>query len=153
MTLAPEQLQTVVQLLGGAIGGAASVLVAYALPRYTRHILVTVLFIGALAYVVFSVDAHPSAPWLLIELLGVGVYGTMAMLGLRGSPWWLVAGWAAHPLWDIGLHSFGPGSTFAPAWWTVGCLSWDLVVAGSIAYRIVRGWGPAIQPQLHDKAP
>lgn len=148
MHLPSEQLPTTTLLLIGAAGGLVNALVAFTLPRQTRKVLVTVLFIAALAYVFFAVNAHMSTSWLLLELLGVGLYGTLGLLGLRGSPWWLVAGWAAHPVWDIALHFFGAGGAFAPVWWTVPCLSWDLVVAGFTAYRIGHGWDPAARPAL-----
>jgi hypothetical protein len=32
------------------------------------------------------------------ELVGVAIFGGMALLGLRGYLWWIVAGWAFHPL-------------------------------------------------------
>ncbi len=140
-------IQHLVPLLVGAVGGALFLLFAYyARPLHTRKILARGLIIAALVYIYFSVDAHTSTSWLLVELLGVGIYGTLGMLGLRRSAWWLVAGWAAHPVWDIAIHYVGPGSEFAPAWYTIPCLSWDLVVAGALAYRLARGWTPALQP-------
>ncbi len=36
--------------------------------------------------------------WIVGELVGVAIFGGMALLGLRGSLWWIVAGWAFHPL-------------------------------------------------------
>jgi hypothetical protein len=54
------------------------------------------------------------------------------VLGVRGSHWWLVAGWALHPIWDIALHYIGPGAAFAPAPYALACLGFDLVVAAAI---------------------
>jgi hypothetical protein len=125
-------------LVNGAVLGAATTALAFAFPRLTRRILAAVLVGAALAYVVFAWSAGESPRWLLLELAGVAVYGGMAVRGVRGSPWWLVAGWTLHPLWDAALHYFGPGGGFAPTWWTVPCISWDLVTAGWIALRIVR---------------
>jgi hypothetical protein len=48
-------------------------------------------------------------------LIGVAIDGGMALRGLRGSAWWIAAGWARHPIWDVALHFFGPGRTFAPS--------------------------------------
>jgi len=63
----------------------------------------------------------------------------MALLGLRGSPYWLAAGWALHPLWDVGLHYIGPGHSFAPMTYAIACISFDLVVAAyiAIAYGLI----------------
>ena len=84
-------------LIAGALGGALFVLTAYAVRRRTRQILFRGLVVAALAYVIFSVHGRTSASWVLLELLGVCIYGGMAFLGLRRSPWWMVAGWALHP--------------------------------------------------------
>jgi len=126
-------------LVIGAIGGALSVLIAFALRRYTREILFFLLIGAAAAYVYFALRAGETPLWLFVELVGVGVYGLMGFRGLRGSPWWLVAGWALHVIWDVGLHYFGPGRAFAPVPYTIACVSWDLVVAGYLGYRITRG--------------
>jgi hypothetical protein len=69
------------------------------------------------------------AIWTLIELLQVVVFGTMALLGLRGSPYWLAAGWALHPLWDVWLHYTGPGEVFTPWTYAIACVSFDWLVA------------------------
>lgn len=145
-------MDVLITLLAGAILGAAFVLLAFALRAYTLQILVVGLISAAAAYVWFALDAGESSTWLVIELVGIGIYGAMGLRGLRGSPWWLAAGWAFHPLWDIALHYVGPGDSFAPDWYALLCLSFDLVVAGYIAYRITRGWGSVSEPALRRKA-
>jgi len=125
-------------LIAGAVFGALFVLIAYAIPTQTQRILFRGLVVAALAYVIFSVHGHASAGWIGLELLGLAIYGGMAFLGLRRSPWWMVAAWALHPVWDIALHYFGGGAAFAPAPYALGCLTWDPIVAIYIAYRIVR---------------
>ncbi len=79
-------------------------------------------------------------------MAGVVIYSGMGLTGLRGSLWWLVAGWALHPLWDMGLHYAGPGRSFAPILeYVIPCLSFGLVVAAYTAYKIARGVHPAIK--------
>jgi hypothetical protein len=131
-------------LLAGAAGGALFVGAACALPRRTRGILVVGLFVAALFYVYFAARARVSPAWLAAELAGVALYGGMALRGRRGSPWWIAAGWALHPIWDVALHYLGPGRAFAPAWYATLCLTWDLVVAAVIAYQVLRGSGTGI---------
>ena len=126
-------------LVGGAVQGAVLTFVAIAIPRYTRHILAAVLVVAALFYVRFALEAHTSAAWLAAELAGVGIFGYAAHRGVRGSAWWLVAGWAMHPIWDVALHYTGPGRAFAPAWYTTSCLTFDLMVAGVTAIAILIG--------------
>ena len=135
-------------LINGLIQASMLVLVAWSLSRWTRDVvgralLAVVLCGAALVYVYHAARAGAGVGWLAAELLGVAVYGAMALRGVRGSPWWLVAGWALHPVWDVALHHVGAGRAFAPAWYTVPCLSWDLVVATVVAACILRGWDAA----------
>jgi hypothetical protein len=126
-------------LINGAIFAAIAVIVpAFLLSRFTRDIigrsvLVIFLFVAAGAYFGFAimgrevVDTQPI--WTLIELVQVVVFGTMALLGLRGSPYWLAAGWALHPFWDLVVHYKGPGHPFTPWTYAIACISFDWLVA------------------------
>jgi hypothetical protein len=62
------------------------------------------LFIAGGEYVGFAVGEGVSPIWALSEVLQVVVFGAVGLLGLRGSPYWLAAGWALHPLWDVVVH-------------------------------------------------
>ncbi|HEU4629571.1 MAG TPA: DUF6010 family protein [Gemmatimonadaceae bacterium] len=124
-------------LLAGALGGALFVGIAFALTRRTRGILVRGMIVTALCYVYFAVKADAGPAWLAAELAGVALYGAMALRGLRGSAWWLVAAWGLHPVWDVALHLVGSGRTFAPAAFPIACLTWDPVVAGVVAAGIL----------------
>jgi hypothetical protein len=147
MHLPLEQSQAANLVLNGAILGAFNALAAHLLPRYRRHVLSAVLLVAALAYVHFTLAAGAGPVWLLVEVLGVLAYGVAAWRGLRGSAWWLAAGWALHPVWDIALHYAGPGAAIAPTWWTVPCLGWDLVVAGYIAVLTLGARRAGMAPQ------
>ena len=126
-------------LVGGAVYGATFAFIAIAAPRYTRQLLAAVLVVAALCYVAFAIAAPAGAPWILAELAGVGIYGYVAMRGLRGSAWWLVAGYALHPIWDVALHLAGPGGSFSPEWYAASCLTYDLFVAGIAAIAVLIG--------------
>lgn len=126
-------------LINGAVFAALAVIVpAFLLSRFTRDIigrsvLVIFLFVAAGAYFGFAtlgrevVDTHPI--WTLVELAQVIVFGTLGLLGLRGSPYWIAAGWALHPFWDVVLHYVGPGSSFTPWTYAIACISFDWLVA------------------------
>ena len=126
-------------LINGAISAAVAVVVpAFLLSRFTRDIfgrsvLVIWLFIAAGAYFGFAtlgrdvVDTYPI--WMLVEIAQVFAFGALALLGLRGSPYWIAAGWALHPLWDVVVHYLGPGSAFTPWTYAIACISFDWLVA------------------------
>jgi hypothetical protein len=131
-------------LLEGAVGAVALIVIASLLSRFTRDIvgrslLVIFLFTAAGAYFGFAIAAGAGPIWTLVELAQVIIFGTVALLGLRGSPAWLAAGWALHPLWDVWLHYIGPGRSFAPMTYAIACISFDLVVAAyiAIAYGLI----------------
>lgn len=91
-------------------------------------------------YVYFAARAGAGAVWLAGELVGIAIYGSMGLRGIRGSAWWLAAGWALHPVWDILLHYIGPGHSFAPETYTIPCITFDLGVAAyiAVAYGLFR---------------
>lgn len=131
-------------LAEGAFLAVPLIVIAFLLSRFTRDLvgrslLVVFLFAAAGAYFGFALLAAPGPIWVLAELVQVIVFGAIALLGLRGSPWWLAAGWALHPLWDVVLHYIGPGYSFAPITYTIPCLSFDLLVAAyiAIAYGLI----------------
>jgi hypothetical protein len=126
-------------LVGGAVNGATFAFVAIAIPRFTRQILAAVLAVAALCYVAFAVAADAGAAWVAVEVAGAGIYGYAALRGVRGSAWWLVVGWALHPVWDVALHLAGPGRSVAPVWYATSCLTYDLLVASIAAIAILIG--------------
>ena len=126
-------------LINGAIFATVAVIVpAFLLSRFTRDIigrsvLVIFLFIAAGAYFGFATlgrDVVGSPPiWMLVEIAQVIVFGSLGLLGLRGSPYWIAAGWALHPFWDVVVHYIGPGSSFTPWTYAIACISFDWLVA------------------------
>ncbi len=126
-------------MINGAVNAAVAVIVpAFLLSRFTREIvgrsvLVIFLFVAAGAYFGFAtlgrdvVDTQPI--WMLVELAQVIVFGVLGLLGLRGSPYWIAAGWALHPFWDFALHYVGPGHSFTPWTYVFACISFDWLIA------------------------
>jgi hypothetical protein len=145
-------------LINGAAYAAIFIVVAFLISRFTseivwRSFLVFFLLIAAGLYIVFAVRAGKSAVWVMGELVGVAIFGGVGLLGLRGSLWWLVAVWALHPLWDVGLHYVGPGRSFAPETYTIACVSFDLLVAAYIAIAYGLGLTGGRRPARRDDAP
>jgi hypothetical protein len=101
-------------------------------PGRERLVYAVGLVITALVYVVFGVVGDASVQWLAFESLGVFLYGAAALGGLRGRPWLLAMGWAAHVSWDALFHLSGAGSEYTPHWYPWLCVSFDLVMAGAV---------------------
>jgi len=90
------------------------------------------LVITAFVYLAFALVGGASAQWLVIESLGVLLYGGAVWGGLRGRLWLLAMGWTAHVAWDVLLHMSGSGSDYTPNWYPWACVSFDLVIAGAV---------------------
>ena len=91
------------------------------------------LIIAALIYVGFSLFADDPR-WISLELVGLAIYFIFALLGLKYSPWFLAIGWAAHIVWDIGLHT-STAISFVPEWYPLLCVAYDVVMASYIAFH------------------
>jgi hypothetical protein len=117
-------------LINGAVFAIVAVIVpAFLLSRFARDIigrsvLVIFLIIAAGAYFGFAIVGRDlvgsDQVWILVELAQAVVFGAIALLGLRGSPYWIAAGWALHPFWDVVLHYMGPGHSFTPWTYSIG---------------------------------
>lgn len=139
-------------LIEGAIGGAAVSLIAFFLSRLAgdivaRTFLATVLFAAAGAYFGFAFIGPVSRIWLLVELLQCVAYGTLGLIGWRGSAKWLALGWALHPVWDFGVHHLGPGRSFAPLTYVFACITFDWVVSAYILIYYRGASDPELNPE------
>lgn len=129
-----------IALLLGAVLSLALVGLARIYPPSRERLVYAVgLVFTALVYVVFGVAGGASAQWLALESLGVFLYGAAAWGGLRGRPWLLALGWAAHVAWDVLLHLSGAGAEYTPHWYPWLCVSFDLVMAGAVLASSRRG--------------
>ncbi|MFC3979863.1 DUF6010 family protein [Streptosporangium jomthongense] len=71
-----------------------------------------------------------------VEYAASGVVVALALLGVFRSPWFLVAAWVLHPVWDVVVpRHLEPPLTDLPT----ACVLYDLLVAGYLAYRARRG--------------
>jgi hypothetical protein len=71
--------------------------------------------------------------WFWLELAGIAIFATLALLGVKISPWFLVIGIAAHGLgWDWWhFHK----SAYIPDWYSIGCLLVDITIGAYAAVR------------------
>lgn len=104
--------------------------------RPTRERQLMALFLGLMptVYLLSGYLHGISWLWMLIELIGQGIFAAIAVAGVRQSPWILVAGLAAHGLvWDAFHYE---RTTFMPSWYAVACLIVDVGWAGYAALRV-----------------
>ncbi len=123
-------------LVAGVILAAAFIHVTRRFDTYKAFAIG--LVVAACIYVAFALTNGASAGWIALELAGVILYGSIALLGMRHNRVWLAIGWGTHLLWDIGLHLLGQGHSFAPRGYAITCISFDAVLALYIAYRCTR---------------
>jgi hypothetical protein len=120
----------------GLVFGAAFIF--YARKRSERRVFAYGLVAAAMVYVGFALAGSASSTWIAIEIAGVVFCGILAVFGIKHSQWWLALGWGLHPVWDVCIHLVGKGAAFAPAWYVVACLSFDVLVAGYIIMQLRR---------------
>jgi hypothetical protein len=120
----------VIALLAGVALAVPYVL--YARRRGKRAFAIG-LVLAAIVYVPFAIAAGTRHD-VFIEVCGVALFGVLAILGTRSSAYFLAAGWAAHGAWDVVLHPIG-SPTYAPWWYPVACIGFDIVVAAALLLR------------------
>jgi hypothetical protein len=108
-------------------------------------VLSITLIVVALVYVAFALANRAGWRWLLLEVVGAGVYTTIAFLSIQRGLGWLVLGWAAHPLWDVGVHLVYRQPSFAPPWYEIACVSFDFIVAAYVLLAQIQPAWPDFQ--------
>ena len=117
----------------GVGSGLAGILLFKLQPARERQLYAIGLIVAAIIYVGFAMYGD-GPKWVGSELLGLVVYGAMAVAGWRGSMWWLALGWATHALWDIVVH--GAHTPFAPRPYAIWCAAVDVTFGVYIAWRL-----------------
>jgi hypothetical protein len=112
----------------GAVLGALLAIFARTRKSAEVRVLTLGLVVTALIYVGLALVGD-NRQWLVTELLGLALFGSLAWLGLRVSLWWLALGWLGHVVWDVGLH-LDRAQPLVGAWYPLFCIGFDLVVAG-----------------------
>jgi len=99
-----------------------------------RSFYPVVLIVIATLYLLFATMAG-STHSLVAEAIPALLFGTLAALGFRKSPWFAVAGLALHGVFDF-FHPAVIANPGVPVWWPGWCLSYDVVAAGYLAALI-----------------
>jgi ketosteroid isomerase-like protein len=125
----------------GCATAVAVLLVSRALPapRLERGVLALFLALMPAVYLAgWGLTEHGPRVW--IEIAGLAIFVTLAILGLLISPWYLALGIIAHgALWDAWHHERIVAQQFIPSWYTIACLIADVGV-GVYACRRIREW-------------
>lgn len=97
-----------------------------------RSFYPVVLIVIAAGYILFAAMSG-STRTLAAELLPTGVFIAVAMLGYKGSPWFLVAGLIGHGVFDF-VHPLLINNAGVPVWWPGFCSSYDVVAGALLAF-------------------
>jgi hypothetical protein len=120
---------------GNILAGAAITAIRFSGRRGSdAERLLLAVFLAAMPLIYLSSwFLAPQPGWLAGELVGVVIFGTLAVLGWRGSIWWLALGIAAHGLfWDLWHYD---RATFIPNWYALGCLITDVSLGVYVALQ------------------
>jgi hypothetical protein len=122
------------------VGALLAVVVGAAATRLhldrDRAFYPTILVVIASYYALFAVMGDSSHA-LLVETPAITVFLAAAAVGFRRSLWLVVAGLAAHGIFDA-LHNRMITNPGVPLWWAQFCLSYDVVAAGCLSYLLLR---------------
>jgi len=124
------------ELIPGALAGGAFVAACHlGFPQHERRLLGLGLVAAALVYLGLAITQGAAAGWLAAEAGAVALFGLLALAGLRNGLGWLALGWLLHVAWDILLHRGGGAPGYAPTWYPMACVGFDLTVAAWIFSR------------------
>lgn len=122
----------------GALFGAGFIFLTLWSGLKARQIFAYGLIAVSFVYVALSGRSDNPTVWLGFEMTGVAIFGSLAMLSVIGSPWWLIAGYALHPIWAIVFHYIGTGSAFVPKEYVLANAGFDVALATYLAYETLR---------------
>jgi hypothetical protein len=91
----------------------------------------TVLIVVASYYGLFAIMGG-SLRELAVESVVIVTFVVMAVLGFKKTPWLVVAGLAAHGIFDF-WHGHLIANAGVPAWWPAWCMSYDITAAVYLA--------------------
>ena len=105
-----------------------------------RSYYATVLAVIGLLYGLWAVMSG-STTTLLLESIGIIAFLILSVLGFKLSQWFLVAGLAAHGVYDY-FHGHLFTNSGVPAFWPMFCGSYDVTAAAYLAWLLWRRGTP-----------
>jgi hypothetical protein len=129
-----EELWMRYPAIAGVALAAPSIAVYAALPDRLAPVGAALLLVAVAAVYLGFAFADGSPVRIVIEFIGLVVFGGAALVGIDGSIWIIPTFLALHPVWDWMHHPRALGG--APTWFPTACALFDLPVAASIAWRL-----------------
>ena len=120
--------------------GIALALIVSSFARLTgfdrdRAFYPTMVIVIALYYVLFAVMAASSRA-LVVDSLAMTLFVVVAAIGFKRDLWLVVAGLAAHGVFDA-FHSRVVTNPGVPEWWPAFCLAFDVGAAAFLAWLLL----------------
>lgn len=104
----------------------------------------TVMIVIAFLYVLFAAIGGGAA--IPIEAaIGVG-FATLAALGFKKSPWFVVVALIGHGLFDL-VHPHAIANAGVPVWWPDFCSAYDVTAGALLGLQIALGRAHAPESQ------
>jgi hypothetical protein len=117
----------------GALAAVGFTFLAQALAG-RRALVIYALALIAAALIYFLAALSGGYKNILSEAAGLGIFGALAIFGLRRSSVLLAFGWVLHVGWDLSAYPLiSVGSV--PHWYRWACVGFDLVLAGYLVGR------------------
>jgi hypothetical protein len=126
-------MDIVIGIVLALVTGASGTFIAF---DRERGFYPLILIVIATYYILFAAICM-STPAAVRETLAAAAYITIAVVGYRSSLWIVVAGLAAHGIFDL-LHGELINNPGVPSFWPRFCLSYDLVAAGYLYVLLLR---------------
>jgi len=102
-----------------------------------RALYPTLLIVIASYYVLFAVLGG-SMHALVIEVLAMSLFSTVAIVGFKSNLWLVAVALAGHGAFDL-VHDRLVSNPGVPTWWPTFCLAFDVFLAGIFAWLLRSG--------------
>lgn len=114
----------------GIILVAVTIAISLALPKANALQYLTVLLMGiATVYLGFTFSNAGRKQDIIIEMANITMYIVLVLLSIGITPYFLVAGYFWHGVWDIIHHKkVNLVQTKVPEWYIYGCILYDWVI-------------------------
>jgi|SRR5207248_2461445 len=102
-----------------------------------RALYPTLLIVIASYYVLFAVLGG-SMHALVIEVVAMSLFSTVAIVGFKSNLWLVAVALAGHGAFDL-VHDRLVSNPGVPTWWPTFCLAFDVFLAGIFAWLLRSG--------------